>query len=190
MLPEDSCGNGTEGTPRFRDPCELGGRWSCAQELDRAGSRGERQIARGPDVRPSQGHQKIDVGRPGPHALDRGQIGPDGRVIQPRQGVEIDPFLVNRPRDIEAIGGLLPRDPKGPQMRLAERDESPRCEGNDACFEPPESGGCGRERNLLLEDDVNDRLETRSSRPHGGHAVRRERSRKVRVAGGEVLRGL
>ena len=113
----------------------------------------------------------------------------DGVVVEARERVEIERSGLDRLGERAAVARLLAAEPDGQQLGVGQGEEAGRRQrvGGDA--EPVERGPSGGQRDLLLEDDVEQGRETRLAIPQRWRAVAGDDPGEVRVARGELLDG-
>jgi hypothetical protein len=70
MVPEEARGDGPPRAPRGRDPLEARGGGRVSDPFELAESSIEREVALGPDVGTTKGHEEIDVRAPPADALE------------------------------------------------------------------------------------------------------------------------
>ena len=125
----------------------------------------------------------------GPTPGTRDERSLDGVVIECRQPVEIERSVDDRHRQRPPVTGLLAAEPDRQERGVVEPEEARRRERVRRGGEPIE-GGLGRgQRDLLLEDDVDDGREARCARPQRGWAVAGHDPGQVRVPRGELVDG-
>ena len=113
----------------------------------------------------------------------------DGVVVEARERVEVERSRLDRLGECAAVARLLAAEPDGQQLGVGQGEEAGRRQrvGGDA--EPVERRPRGRQRDLLLEDDVEQGRKTRLAIPQRRRAVAGDDPGEVRVPRGELLDG-
>ena len=183
VVPEQARGHGAPGPPRLTDRAELVGTGPMAESLDLADRLRERDVADRPHIGPPEDHQQVDRRRPAADAGDRLELDADDVVIEGGQPLEVERSRSrSRVGQRPAVAGLLPAEADREQLGVGEREEARRASsGSAAAVEPVERRLRRRERDLLLEDDVEER-------PEPGRPVPQRRRPVTRDDPGEVRR--
>ena len=84
------------------------------------------------------------------------------------------------------VRGLLSRKPSALQGGVLERGDASGIHSTRNLLEPRVGRAPGGERDLLLEDDLDQRLEAGSAVPEGRRAVARDDGGEVRVSASEL----
>ena len=128
----------------------------------------QRDVADGPDVGPAERREEVDVGRPRPDPGKRDERRADAVVVEGRHGEEIERAVLDRRRERTNVPGLLPAEPVGAQLGVARAEDPGRREPAESLLEPVVRSPRRGERDLLLEDQQDERLEPGLARPELG----------------------
>ena len=121
-------------------------------------------VSDGPDVRASEARHEEDIRSPWSDSRCVGEDGPDVGVAQRSQRIDRQPAVEHPGGQLACVPGLLPAEPDGPQLVVGEIEEVGRLDPRDGRIEAIE-GGTGRvERDLLFEDQQDERLKRSRSR--------------------------
>jgi len=147
------------------------------------GSEGE--VAVGPDVGAAKGAEEINVGGPAADSFEGDEFFAGVIVVKCMQGVEIELFLLDGVGEEARVVRFLPAEAELAHFDFGEPQELFGGEGADGLFEFVIKGAGGGERNLLLENDVNERREAGFANPERWNAVFFDDASEVGVAIGE-----
>ena len=189
-MPQNSRGNGAPGPPRITDggKCLLGR--DRGKMFDGAQGRLQGQVPAGPDVGPSQSHQKIDIGRPGTDAFYVDQGGASVSIREMMQSVQRQLPLGDGIRHVIAVSKFLSRQARAFDLRpvyLAEACCGKRYyDGGKTVVHG--QGGC--QGHLLLQNDVHQGSEAGFAAPHGWRSVAVDDHGEIGVAGPQDLQAV
>ena len=144
--------------------------------------RRKRDVADGPDIGPPEDHQEIDRRGPRTDARDRLQGAMDGVVVEATEPVEVERARLDGSRQRSAIPRLLATEPDREELRVTQLEESRRGERIRSRVQPVEGRSCGRERDLLFEDDMQQRRKPGFTIPERRQTVAGHDGSKIRVA--------
>src|SRR6187402_819163 len=159
QVPEQACGGRPVGPPGLADLLELVGRRPQLEPFRATSALLERDVADGPGVGAAQGREEVDLGRPRPDPGQRDERRAHLGVVQGRDLVEIEHPVLERPRERAHVAVLLAAEPVGAQLLVARVEHAPRRQLAEPCDEPVVRGACRGERDLLLEDQEDERRE-------------------------------
>ena len=185
-MPQQTCRNGAPRTPRAGDAADAIEVRERAHPLHLAHRGHEREVAARPHVGASERHQQIDVGGPRPDALERDQRGTGLVVVELGETIGIEPALHDRDGQFTYVVALLFREARAPERGLIECGDALGCDLSGKALQPQVRGAPSRERDLLFEDDLHERLESRRPIPQGRRAVTCDDSGEVRIPAGEL----
>ncbi|HEY7624997.1 MAG TPA: hypothetical protein VIA63_08245 [Candidatus Limnocylindria bacterium] len=185
-MPQEPRGDGAPGTPGARDAIDPPRIRRGAHSLHLAQRSDEREITARPHVGAAERHQQVDVGAPRSYPLQRNELRTRLVVVHLREPLGVESAFDDGPRELVDVRALLSRLTGAPDLLDAQgRDPL----GRDRPGEPLEARvrrAARRERDLLLEDDLHERLETRRAIPERRGAEPIHERREVRVAGAEL----
>jgi hypothetical protein len=161
-------------SPRLADRLELVGRRPELEPLRAARALLQRDVARGPRVGASQRGEEVDLGRPGTDPGQRDERGADAGVVQRRDRVEVECPVLEGGRERAHVAVLLAAEPVRAELLVRRVQHALRREPAEPRDEPVVGGARGGERDLLLEDQEDERREARLARPELRDAVLRD----------------
>src|SRR4029077_13264869 len=107
----------------------------------------------------------INVGRPPSNALEGNQHVARRIVVEIVKVPQIEIAISERLSEEAGVECLLAAETDAKQFNIGEFQEAPGGKRICRCFQAPEGGSRGGKRNLLLENDVHERGETRLTHP-------------------------
>src|SRR5262245_54920187 len=125
--------------------------------LDLAERRRQRQIALRPDVGSAERHQVVDVNAPRSEARNRTQRQATGAVRAACDRAEIERAVQYSLSETVTVGRFLPRQPQPSQTIDPECRDAWSIDAAQVHGKPAKSGLGRRQRDLLLEDDPDER---------------------------------
>jgi hypothetical protein len=188
-VPEQSRGRRAPRPPCLGDDRELRRARARGEALHELGGSRERDVATRPDVRPAQGHEEVDVGRPGADPGDRRQRRTGSFVGPAPESDEVQRARDDGPRECDDVARLLARQSRVAEGTLADLEEPGGLDGAGGPREPLVRGATGLERHLLLEDDPDEGIEARLARPERRLPVPLDDEREVRVTSRQLFDG-
>src|SRR4029077_4355495 len=181
-MPEKACGDGTPGFPGFAERFQIFGGRTLAKAFHFLHGGGESQITAGPDVRPAKRAQEINVSGPGADALEGDEHFAGGIVLQRVEITKIEIAASERFGKEASVESFLTAEADAKQFDITEFQEASWSKGIYRGFEASESGARRSERNLLLENNVNERGKTGFAHPQRRLAVSFHDGSQVSVA--------
>ena len=154
--------------PRVAELGHLRGVGPAAETLDLADRCGQGDVADRPHVGPPQDHQQVDRRGPRPDPGDGLERRMDRQFVESLERVEVERAGLDRLGERPTVARLLPAEPDGQELGIGQLEEARRGKRPDDGHEPVERGLRRRQRDLLLEDDVQER---RKARAHGPRAA-------------------
>jgi hypothetical protein len=142
-----------------------------------------------PHIRPAQGHEQVDVGRPGPDALEVDQGRPRPRIAHPLESIGIKSAIQNTLGKPAGIAGLLPAEADLLEGRVVELQHGRRGDRPTGIGQAVEGRPGGGQRDLLLEDDEDERGEPGLARPQRWYPMQGDHPGEVGIAAGQGARG-
>src|SRR5690242_5496740 len=124
MMPEEASGYGAPWTPLDRQFFEALGRRALAKSLYFLYRRGQRQIARRPDVRAAKRAQKIDVGGPFSDAFEGDEHFAGGIVVEIVEIVKIEVAAGKRFGEQARIQSFLTTEADAQKLGVGELQEA------------------------------------------------------------------
>ena len=110
-----------------------------------------------------------------------------GVVVERAEPVQVERAGLDRAGQRPSVARLLPAEPDRQQLGIGELEEARRRERIGRRPQAIERGSCRGERDLLLEDDVEERPEAGLSIPQRWWTVARHDRGQVRIATRELL---
>lgn len=159
-MPEHPCRDRSPGTPAVRDPADPLEARRRSHPLHLAERRDQREVAVRPDVSSAECHQEIDVGGPRADALQPDQCRVGVVIVHTGKRARIELARNDRLSELADVPALLSGQPGASQGRLVESGDGLRCHRARGPLEPSVGRSACRERHLLLEDDLNEGLES------------------------------
>jgi hypothetical protein len=185
-MPEDPRGRGPVRSPRLADRLQLVRRGPCLEAARPAGALLERDVADGPRVRPPEGGEEVDLGRPRPDPRQGHERGPRRLVVQRRHDVEIERSVLDRGREHAHIARLLAAEAVGAELGVGRSEDSGGREAPESRLEAVVRGARRGQRDLLLEDQQDERLEARLARPELRQPVELHDRREIGIGRAEL----
>jgi hypothetical protein len=145
----------------------------------------QRQIARRPDIVPPQGEQQEDLSAPVSEAAEFHDRGQGLLVSEPSEPLGREAPIKNRAREAAGIADLLPREAAVLKCVLIELEEAPRRQRPTVLLEAFPEFGRDIERELLLQDNVQERAEARGPAREARQAIGLEDAREIGIEPGE-----
>lgn len=147
-----------------------------------AGGHLERPIAGGPYVGPPETREQVDVGRPWSDSRQGGEAAMDLLVGQPVQPREVERSIDHPLAEHSRVPGLLTAEAVGTQVLVARCQDGSRRHFTTHPFRQTVEGRfCRSERDLLLEDEEDERRESGCPVPEIGFAGRLHRPAEIRI---------
>lgn len=146
----------------------------------------KRPIAVRPRIRATKREEEVALRRPGSDTAKRRESTPRFAVGECRHTFEIDGPGLQPVCQGSAVVGFLPTEPDGPQPTIAESGERGRSDCAQRLLEPAVCGGGRRQRDLLLEDQVDQRAKTGLTKPGRRCAVAFDEDAQVGIDLSEV----
>ena len=182
VVPEEAGGDGAPGFPGRAHFFQFFRRGAQAQAFHFLHGGCESEVADGPDVRAAQGAQQINVGGPCADAFEGDQHFACGIVVQVVKISQVKVTARQRFCEQACIQSLLAAEADAQELIVSELQKTARCERTNGNVQAVEGGFRRGERNLLFEDDVNERTEARLANPEWRRAVFLDHFRQVRIA--------
>ena len=158
-MPEEPRCDGSPRPPRLNDPHEDRRLRACWKALRlRHGGR-EGGVTGRPDIRAPEDHQQVDRRGPAADARDGLEGLLDAVIVECLQPVEVEGAIGDARGERPPVAGLLATEPDRQQLRIVEGEERLGRERVRRREQPIVRSPGRRERDLLLEDDVNERAE-------------------------------
>jgi len=188
-VPEEAGGDGAEGLPRCAHFFEFFGRGAFAEIFYFLDGGGEREIAGRPNVGAAEGAEEINVGGPAADSFQGDEFFASVIVVKRVESVEIELVLVDGAGEEARIVRFLAAEAELAHLDFGELEEFFGSEGADGFFELliERAGGC--ERDLLLENDVDESGKAGLANPERRHAMFFDDASEVGVACGEFSDG-
>ena len=181
-MPKQARRRRTPGPPRFAQRFQFGRRRPHGQPFDFLGRDQQAQIADGPDIRSPQRHQQINIHRPIADAFEPFERGADGGVFLFVQAVQIKFAFEQGPGERANVLRLLAAETDGFERDVVQREKGFRLNADERGLQAIK-GGFGRsERDLLFEDDMNQRGKTRFTRPERRRAETGDNRGQIGIA--------
>ncbi len=189
-MPEEPRRDGSPRPPHGTERGHLRGIRPVAEALDLGDGRLEGHVAGRPDVGAPEDHQagrsSRSTGRCPGIAWSASWTASSSRR---GERVEIECSRLDRLGERAAVARLLAAEPDGQQLGVGQGEEAGRCQRVGGHAKPVECRTRGGQRDLLLEDDVEQGREARLAIPQRWRAVAGDDPGEVRVARGQLLDG-
>jgi len=182
VVPKEAGSDGAPGLPGHAHLLEFFGGRALAEALDFLHGGGESKVADGPDVRATQGAQQINVGGPVADSFEGHEHFACGIVVKVVKISQVKVTARQRFCEQACIQSLLAAEADAQELIVSELQKTARCERTNGNVQAVEGGFRRGERNLLFEDDVNERTEARLANPEWRRAVFLDHFRQVRIA--------
>lgn len=180
VVPEEPSGNGSPRPPRLTEEHQLFGCRPRPQALHVANGSRKRDVPDRPDVRAAEHHEQVDRRRPAADPGDRLEREPCRVVVEGSDDVEVERAIDEGGRKRPRVARLLAAEPDGQELGVGQLEEARGCGRVGGCLQPV-VGSAGRgERDLLLEDDVDEG-------PEPGRAIPERRRPEALDDRGEVV---
>jgi hypothetical protein len=186
VVPEHAGGDRTPGTPSAGDaehPLRARHRSEALHLTDGAD---QCQVTDRPHVPPAESHEQIDVRAPVADPIELDQLRSGGVVLHLHESTWVEPALNDCSREAADVCGLLPAHSRGPEGRVVEFAESVRTDAAGRLAEPFVRRAGRAERDLLLEDDLDERAEPRLARPERRRPETIHNHREMRITAPEL----
>jgi len=170
-VPEEAGGDGAIRPPGLAESFEALGRRALPEVLHFLDGSGEREVAGGPNVGAAKRREKIDVGGPAANAFEGDEHFAGGIVVKIVEVAKIEKAAGERFGEKARVQSFLAAEADAKELGVGEFQEAFGSEGIYGGFQAFESGFCGSQRNLLLEDDVDERGKARLADPERRTAV-------------------
>src|SRR6266850_658246 len=171
MMPEKPGGDGAVRTPGLAEFFQAFWRRALAELLHLLHRRGQSQITDRPDIGTTQRAQQIDVRGPVSDAFKGDEHFARGIVVQFVEVTEIEVTPGKRLGEETGVESFLAAEADAKQLDVGQFQKAARRERVNGGVKTIESGFRGSERNLLLENDVDERGEARFTDPERRLAV-------------------
>ena len=150
---------------------------------------GDRQgeVALRPDIRAAEGHQQIDIGGPGADTAYVDQPAADRVVVDSAEATQVERPIHQLSGDAQTIARFLPRDTSRPDLGCGEPCEPLRRDLTPRATQWPERRPSRCQRDLLFENDLDQRREAGAPCPQWRWTTPRDDRRQIGVGRAQCI---